>query len=374
MPVPMLDLHTQFREVESDVRAALERVLASQQFILGEEVVALEAAIAHYSGCTHAVGVSSGTDALLVTLMALGVAAGDEVITTPYTFVATGTAVARLGARAVLVDIDPRTYALDPARLDAAISPKTRAIVPVHLFGQMADMRAIQAIADAHGVPVVEDAAQAIGARRDGLPVGRGSLAATLSFFPSKNLGAMGDGGMVLTDDGDFAARVRRLRNHGQEPKYVSQAVGGNFRLDAMQAAVLRAKLPYLDGWTALRQRHVASYRGRLANSRLGPDVLELPFEAPDVRHVYNQLVVRTPRRDALRRHLTDRGIATAVYYPEPLHLQPSFALWGYGPGAFPESERASRETLALPLYPELPESSLESVVAELTSFFAGGT
>ena len=253
MTVPTLDLHAQFREVEADVRAAVERVFASQHFILGHEGEALEREIAAYSGCAHGIGVSSGTDAIPVALMAMGVGPGDEVVTTPYTFVATATCIARLGARAVFVDIDPHTYALDAGRLDAAIGPRTRAIVPVHLFGQMADMTATHAVAKARGVPVFEDGAQAIGAQRDGVPLGRGSVGASLSFFPSKNLGCMGDGGMVITDDADFARRVRLLRNQGQQPKYTSQLVGGNFRLDEIQAAIVRA--PSSPGSTRGRRR-----------------------------------------------------------------------------------------------------------------------
>ncbi len=370
MTIPTLDLHAQFRSVEADVRAAIERVIASQHFILGPEVEAVEREVAAYSRLRHGVGVSSGTDAILIGLMALGVGPGDEVVTTPYTFVATATGIARLGARAVFVDIDPRTYALDAERLDAAITPKTRAIVPVHLFGQMADMNAVTRIADARSVPVLEDGAQAIGAVRDDRPMGRGTRGATLSFFPSKNLGCMGDGGMVVTDDDAFAERVRLLRNQGQKPKYFSQIVGGNFRLDALQAAIVRAKLPYLDGWTAARQKLAAHYRAAFADARLPTELLELPFEAPGIRHVYNQFVVRTPRRDALAAHLAAKGIATTVYYPQPMHLQACFADWGHRPGDFPESERAANESLALPLYPELDPNDVARVVAEIAAFF----
>lgn len=371
MKVPTLDLHAQFREVEADVRAAMERVLASQHFILGPEGEAVEREIAAYSGAKYGVGMSSGTDAILVGLMALGVGAGDEVVTTPFTFVATATSIARLGARAVFVDIDPKTYALDASRLDAAITPKTRAIVPVHLFGQMADMKAVHAVAEARKLPVLEDAAQAIGARRDDLPVGRGSAGATLSFFPSKNLGCMGDGGMVISNDEAFAKKVRLLRNQGQQPKYTSQIVGGNFRLDEIQAAVVRAKLPRLDGWTAARQRHAQYYRAAFADRRIDPAVLSMPDEAPNVRHVYNQFVVRTPKRDALMKHLGEAGIGCAVYYPVPMHLQPCFASWGHRAGDFPESERAANETVALPLYPELEPSALDHVVDTVARFFA---
>ena len=370
-PIPALDLHAQFRELEPEIRAAMDRVLASQHFILGKEGEALEREIAAYSGAAHAVGLSSGTDAILVALMALGIGAGDEVVTTPYTFVATATCIARLGARAVLVDIDPDTFALDVARVDAAITARTRAIVPVHLFGQMADMRALHAVADARRIPVLEDAAQAIGARRDDLPVGRGSIGATLSFFPSKNLGCMGDGGMVISDDPELARKVRLLRNQGQQPKYTSQMVGGNFRLDELQAAVVRAKLPRLDAWTAARQAHAAHYRAAFAERKLDAAVLTVAPEVANVRHVYNQLIIRTPHREPLREHLTARGIGCAVYYPVPMHLQPCFADWGYVRGAFPESERAADETLALPLYPELSAASVDRVVDEVCTFLA---
>jgi dTDP-4-amino-4,6-dideoxygalactose transaminase len=370
MKVPTLDLHAQFRQVEGDVRAAIERVLTSQHFILGPEGEALEREIAAYSHAKHGVGVSSGTDAILVALMALGIGPGDEVVTTPYTFVATATCIARVGARPVFVDIDPKTYAIDTGRLEAAITPRTKAIVPVHLFGQMADMRAVHAVASAKKVPVLEDAAQAIGARRDELPVGAGSIGATLSFFPSKNLGCMGDGGMVISDDPDFTKRMRLLRNQGQQPKYTSQLVGGNLRLDEIQAAIVRAKLPYLDGWTAARNKLAQAYRQAFASHRIDPELLSLPHEAPAVRHVYNQFVVRTPRRDALMKHLGEQQIATAVYYPVPMHLQPCFSHWGHRAGDFPESERAANESLALPLYPELAPAALDHVVDAVATFF----
>jgi dTDP-4-amino-4,6-dideoxygalactose transaminase len=371
MKIPTLDLHAQFRQVEADVRAAMDRVLASQHFILGPEGEALEREISTYSHAAHGIGVSSGTDAILVALMALGIGPGDEVVTTPYTFVATATCIARVGARAVFVDIDRKTFAIDSGRIADAITARTKAIVPVHLFGQMADMRAIHAVASDKKLPVLEDAAQAIGARRDDRPVGAGSVGATLSFFPSKNLGCMGDGGMVITDNPDFAKRVRMLRNQGQQPKYTSQMVGGNLRLDELQAAVVRAKLPYLDGWTAARQRHAEAYRRAFAERRIDPELLSLPYEAPAVRHVYNQFVVLTPRRDALMKHLAEHDIATAVYYPVPMHLQPCFAAWSHRPGDFPESERAARESLALPLFPELEHAEIERVVDAVASFFA---
>ncbi len=365
--VPTQDLAAQFRSIEPHVRAAIDRVLASQQFILGPEIAALEKEVASSAGLPHAVAVSSGTDALLATLTALGVGPGDDVVTTPFTFIATITAIARVGARARFVDIDPETFLLDAAALEAALTPRTRAILPVHLFGQMCDMTAIARVATKHGIPVVEDAAQAIGARRGGKPVGHGSHAATLSFFPSKNLGAMGDAGMVLTSHEDLAARLRLLRNHGQEPKHVCQTVGGNFRMDEMQAAILRAKLPFLPEWTRARQERARAYRD--AFKAIDPELVRLPDTAPDAEHVRNQLVVRSPHRDALRAFLGDRGIETAIYYPVPMHLQPAFASWGYAGGDFPEAERAASEVLALPLYPELPLASIETVADAVSDF-----
>ena len=377
--VPLLDLRAQHQTIRADVRAAIDRVVESQHFILGPEVEALEASVAEYSGCTHGVGVSSGTDAILVALMALGVGPGDEVITTPYTFVATATSIARLGARTVLVDIEPRGFNVDVARVEAAVGPKTKAIVPVHLYGQMADMSALRAIAERRGgIAILEDAAQAIGAEQDGNRAGSIGAMGSLSFFPSKNLGAFGDGGMVVTNDASLAARVRLLRNQGQRPKYFSVEVGGNFRLDALQAAVLGAKLPHLDGWTAARQNNAALYRTLFAKSGLaacvGPLVagadVALPAELPGRRHVYNQFVVRAERRDALRAFLQQREIGSEVYYPQPMHLQQCFSSWGHQEGDFPESELAARQSLALPIYPELEPEQLATVVDAVRDFF----
>jgi dTDP-4-amino-4,6-dideoxygalactose transaminase len=375
--VPLLDLKAQYVTIKDELRAAIDRVVESQHFILGPEVEALEKSVAEYSGCAHGIGVSSGTDAILVALMALGVSAGDEVVTTPYTFVATATSIARLGARAVLVDIDPRSFNIDPDRIEAAITLRTKAIMPVHLYGQMADMAAISEIASRRGIPVVEDGAQAIGAEQEGSRAGSvGSLGA-LSFFPSKNLGAFGDGGMVVSNDASLAARVRLLRNQGQRPKYFSQEVGGNFRLDALQAAILRAKLPHLDGWTAARQRNAAEYRALFAASGLqvthgvlddGADIA-LPVEVPSHRHVYNQFVIRVRKRDELRAFLGDRQIGSEVYYPQPMHLQRCFESWGYTKGAFPASESAAEQSLAIPIYPELQPSMLGTVVDAVRAF-----
>jgi dTDP-4-amino-4,6-dideoxygalactose transaminase len=362
--VPFLDLKAQYATIKDEVRAAIDRVVVSQQFILGPEVAALEESVAAYSGCAHGIGVSSGTDALLVSLMALGVGPGDEVITTPYTFVATAMAIARLGARAVLVDIEPRAYGLDVSRVEAAITARTKAILPVHLYGQMGDVAGLVEIAGRHGIAVVEDAAQAIGAEASGRRAGSAGSLGCLSFFPSKNLGGFGDGGMVLTNDARLADRVRLLRNQGQQPKHHSLEVGGNFRLDALQAAVLRAKLPHLDAWTEGRRRNAERYRALLEGAEL-----TLPVELPGHRHVYNQFVIQVKDRDELRQRLADRRIGSEVYYPEPVHLQPAFASWGYRSGDFPVSERAAAHGLALPIYPELEPEMLEAVVAAVRAF-----
>jgi dTDP-4-amino-4,6-dideoxygalactose transaminase len=368
--VPLLDLHAQYATIASDVRAALERVIASQHFILGPEVEAFEREIAAYSRVKHAIGVSSGTDALLLALMALDVGPGDEIITTPYTFIATCSSIARLGARAVFVDIDPATFNIDAARIEAAITPNTKAILPVHLFGQMADMKTIEALARARNIAVVEDAAQALGAERDGTRAGASGTMGTYSFFPSKNLGAFGDAGMVVTNDDAIAARLRLLRNQGQQPKYFSVAVGGNFRLDALQAAILRAKLPHLDTWSEARQRNALRYR-TLFDAPVPKEHVVLPTELAG-RHVYNQFVIRARRRDELRRFLADRSIGSEVYYPQPMHLQQCFAHWGYRAGDFAEAERAASESLAIPIYPELTAEMASTVVDAIASFYGG--
>ena len=366
--VPLLDLRVQYDALREEVDAAIRRVVESQHFILGPEVSAFEAEVAEYSGCAHAVGVSSGTDALLIALMALDVGPGDEVITTPFSFFATAGVIARLGARAVFVDIDPVSYNIEPAGIEAAITPRTRAIIPVHLYGRVADMGAIGAIAQQAGVAVIEDAAQAIGARDvDGRRAGAIGDMGCFSFFPSKNLGAFGDAGMVTTNDAARDAQLRRLRVHGSEPKYYHSVVGGNFRIDALQAAVLRAKLPYLDDWSAARRRNADRYRALFADAALTERV-GLPEDVPG--HIYNQFVVRVEQRDELRAHLERTGVGTEIYYPLPLHLQECFADLGYGAGDFPNSEQAARETLALPIYPELSEDDLAYVVGAIAAFF----
>ena len=363
-PVPLLDLKAQYNALRDEIRAAIDGVLESQYFILGPEVEALEREVAAYSHCQYGIGVSSGTDALLVALMALGVGSGDEVITTPYTFFATAGAIARLGARPVFVDIDSLTYNIDPAGIEAVITPRTRAIIPVHLYGQMADMDPIMAVAQQHGLAVIEDAAQAIGAEYHGRRAGSIGQMGCFSFFPSKNLGGFGDAGMVTTNDPDLAARLRLLRGHGAQPKYYHQLLGGNFRLDALQAAVLRVKLRHLDTWTAARQQNAARYRKLLANAPL-----QLPVDAGYGRHIYNQFVIRTKQRDALMAHLKAHQIGTEIYYPLPMHLQACFSDLAYQQGTFPQSEAAAQETLAIPIYPELGEERLRVVAGILGEF-----
>ena len=382
-PIPLLDLQAQYATICDEVGSAIQRVLESQHFILGPEVESLEREIARYSHCRFAVGVSSGTDALLACLMAIGIESGDEVITTPYTFFATAGSISRLGATPIFVDIDPRTYNIDPGKIDAVVTDRTKAILPVHLFGQMADMDPIMEIARRRNLFVVEDAAQAIGAEYKGQRAGSIGDLGCLSFFPSKNLGACGDGGMVTGNNPELVERVRVLRSHGSKPKYFHKLVGGNFRLDAIQAAVLRVKLKYLDDWTAARQRNAANYKDLFADFNLagkegdaswtrdGARVL-MPIEVDRGRHIYNQFVVRVKgsKRDPLMAYLRRRGIATEVYYPMPLHLQECFAcLRGYA-GDFPASESAAKETLALPIYPELTKNMQRVVVETIADFF----
>ncbi len=361
-PIPMLDLEAQNGPLVEEVREAMDRVVQSQRFIMGPEVEALEAELAAYLGVPHAIGVSSGTDALLVALMALGVGPGDEVVTTPFSFFATAGCIARVGAKPVFADIDPVTMNLDPARAEAAISERTRAVMPVHLFGQPA------AIPRTHGIPVVEDAAQALGARTDAGPVGALGAFGCFSFFPSKNLGCFGDGGLVTAADPALADAARVLRVHGGAPKYFHAVIGGNFRLDPLQAAVLRVKLPHLDRWTKGRRDNAALYDRLFAEAALDPELLVTPRRAAE-GHVYNQYVIRTPRRDALREHLAARGVATEIYYPRPLHLQECFAYLGHAEGDFPEAERASREVLALPVFPELGEPRVTRVAEAVLEF-----
>ena len=367
MRVPLLDLQAQYGPIRDDVLAAMTRVCDSQQFILGREVERLETELASMLGVRFAVGVSSGTDALLVAMMALGIGPGDEVITPTYSFFATAGSVARLGATPVLVDIDPATCNIDPAAVQAAVTPRTRAVVPVHLFGQSADMRPILELARARGIVVVEDAAQAIGATYEGALVGGLGEVGCFSFFPSKNLGAFGDAGLVTTNDEALAERVRLLRGHGMHPKYYHRFLGGNFRLDALQAAILRVKAPHLAAWTDARRRNADRYRTLFAAR--GLTGVGLPIERPGRRHIYNQFVIRVPERDRLRAVLAEEGVGTEIYYPVPFHLQECFAPLGYREGEFPHAEAAARETLALPIYGELTEAQQAHVVEAIARF-----
>jgi dTDP-4-amino-4,6-dideoxygalactose transaminase len=376
--VPLLDLKAQYATIKDEIRVALDRVIESQHFINGPEVEGLENEIAAYSQCAYGIGVSSGTDALLVALMALCLEEGDEVITTPYTFVATMTAAIRLGAKPVLVDIDPQTFNLDPNRVEQAVTSRTRAILPVHLFGQAAEMDPLLSISQKYGFPLVEDAAQAIGAEYHTRRAGSMGSLGCFSFFPSKNLGGFGDGGMITANDPDLAQQVKLLRNHGQRPKYHCKVVSGNFRLDELQAAVLRVKLRHLDDWTGARQRNAQTYRRLFTEAELmveSPDQLDgwgvvVPQEAPDRRHIYNQFVIRSGRRDALKAHLAQSGIGTEIYYPVPMHVQESFAFLGYHAGDFPNSEKAAAQSLALPIYPELTEAMQVQVVETILDFY----
>jgi len=379
MKIPLLDLREQFRSIEPELRAATERVLASQQFILGEEVAAFEREVSVFLGGGDAVGVASGTDALLLSLMALEIGDGDEVITTPYAFFATAGAIRRVGARPVFVDIDPNTFLLSSDRVARAITPRTRAILPVHLFGQMVEMDSVIALASRKGIPVIEDAAQAIGATSTGgggrtLRAGAVGTFGCFSFFPSKNLGGAGDGGLVVTRDRSLADRIRSLRRHGEEATYVHTRVGLNSRLDALQAAILRAKLPYLERWNAKREANASNYRRLFEAAGLtGPDgPVVLPDVRPGARHTYHQYVLRAGRRDDLLSHLRASGVGCAIYYPIPLHLQPCFSALGHHPGDFPVSEAAAVSTLALPIYPELTGAMQEVVVNAVRGFYAG--
>jgi dTDP-4-amino-4,6-dideoxygalactose transaminase len=368
MKIPLLDLKAQYAGIRDEVLAAITRVCDSQRFIMGPEVDALEQELCAQLGVKHAIGVSSGTDALLVALMALGIGSGDEVITTAYSFFATAGCIARVGARPVFVDIDPHTFNIDVTHLEAAITPRTKAIVPVHLFGLMADMDPIIELAGRRGLAVIEDAAQAIGARSRGRQAGTFGACSCFSFFPSKNLGAFGDAGLVTAGDDRLAHRVRMLLNHGAEPKYFHKMIGGNFRLDALQAAVLRVKAPHLPTWTEARRRNADRYR-QLFHAEGLQTALVVPSQPDGYFHIYNQFIIRVPKRDELRADLLSRGIATEIYYPVPLHLQECFAPLGYTAGAFPHAEAAARDTLALPIYGELEEDQLQYVVKAIAAF-----
>lgn len=377
MQVPLLDLKLQYAPLKSQILAEIEAVADSQGLILGPKTEAFEKAVAAYCGAGEAIGISSGTDAQLVLMMALGIGPGDVVITTPFTFFATAGCISRLGATPVFVDIDPQTFNISPAALDEALarSRNVKAIVPVHLFGQCADMAAICALGKSAGVPVLEDAAQALGAVHPLGAAGAIGEAGWFSFYPTKNLGAFGDAGMVTCRDAALGAKIRALRNHGMETRYYHKWVGGNFRIDAIQSAVLNVKLPHLDAWGAGRRARAAFYREEF--TRLGLDeIIEPPTEAyADCglanHHIYNQFVIRAPRRDELRAHLTASGIGTEIYYPLPLHLQECFRDLRYSEGDFPESERAAKETLSLPIFPELREDQQCYVAEQIAAFYA---
>lgn len=366
--MPLLDLRGQYAPLRDEILAAIARVCDSQRFIMGPEIAALEEELSAMLGVSHSVAVSSGTDALLLALMAHGVTQGDEVVTTTYSFFATAGAVVRVGARPVLVDIDPVTFNIDPAQAARAISPRTKAIIPVHLYGLCADMDPLLEEAGRRGIPVIEDAAQAIGASYKSRPAGGMGTLGCFSFFPSKNLGAFGDAGLLTTNDADLAARARLLRVHGMEPKYYHHLVGGNFRMDALQAAVLRVKAPHLAAWTEARRLNASRY-ARLFRDRGLLDRIVLPVEPAGSRHIFNQFVIRVPERDALRQHMDARKIGTEIYYPVPFHEQPCFAGLRYTRGDFPHAERAARETLALPIYSELTPEQQETVVDAIAEF-----
>ncbi|HVF87624.1 MAG TPA: DegT/DnrJ/EryC1/StrS family aminotransferase [Pyrinomonadaceae bacterium] len=371
MHVPLLDLKAQHAAVRDELRAAIERVMESQAFILGPEVEELEKEVARYSQVSHAVGCASGSDALLLALMALDVAAGDEVITTPFSFFATASAIARLGARPLFVDIEPRTYNLDAARVEAAITERTRAILPVHLYGQCAAMDALRKVAERHNIPVVEDAAQAVGAEDRGRRAGSLGRIGCFSFYPTKNLGGAGDGGMLTTNDDQLAERLRVLRVHGGATEYHHREVGINSRLDSLQAAILGVKLPHLDRWSEARRERAEVYARLFAEAGLGGEVTT-PFVRSDARHIFHQYVisVSAKNRDSLMTHLKENGVGVKVYYPVPLHLQECFRYLDYVAGDFPEAERAARETLALPMYPELTVAAQQYVVDTVCHFY----
>jgi dTDP-4-amino-4,6-dideoxygalactose transaminase len=370
VPVSLLDLKAQYAEIQSEIIDAVDRVLESQHFILGPIVEAFEAEIAQYVGAKFAIGCGSGSDALLLALMALGIGPDDEVITTPFTFGGTADSIARLGARPVFVDIHPETFNLDERQLEAAMTHRTRAVMPVHLFGLPSNMNVILEIARRQEILVVEDAAQAIGSKSCGEGIGALGTFGCFSFFPSKNLGGAGDGGMITTNDPQLAQAVRALRVHGSKRKYHYEVIGMNSRLDALQAAILRVKLRHLDEWTAGRRRNAYRYRELFAEYGL-LERISLPCPGNDSFHVYNQYTIRAPHRDQLLGYLREHGISTEVYYPSPLHLESAFAYLRYRVGAFPQAEAACQEVLSLPIYPELTAEKQQAVVAAIASFYS---
>ncbi|WP_316571709.1 DegT/DnrJ/EryC1/StrS family aminotransferase [Neobacillus sp. YIM B06451] len=368
MKIQMLDLSEQYLSMREEVLQKIDEVMSSSRFILGENVKKLEADVARYSGAGYGIGVGNGSDAIHIALQAAGVKEGDEVITTAFTFFATGGAIVRAGATPVYVDIDPVTFNIDPSKIEAAITDKTKAIIPVHLYGQMADMDKIKEIADRHQLAVIEDAAQAIGAKYKGHNVGELGTAATYSFFPTKNLGAYGDGGMIITSNEDLAEKMRVIRVHGSKPKYYHHVLGYNSRLDEMQAAILNVKFPHLDKWSDARRARAAYYTEKL-NEQLA-DVIQTPIEKEGNYHVFHQYTLRVSRRDELQNYLKEAGIATMIYYPLPLHVQPVFKDLGYKEGDLPETEKAAKEALSLPMYPELEQEAQDYVIEKIVEFY----
>ncbi|GKV57398.1 glutamine--scyllo-inositol aminotransferase [Sporosarcina sp. NCCP-2222] len=369
MIIPMLDLSEQYETIKEEILSKLDQVMSSSQFILGSHVKQVENDIAEMSKTKHGIGVANGSDAIHIALQAAGVGSGDEVITTSFTFFATAGAIVRANAVPVFVDIDPITYNIDPSKIEAAITNKTKAIIPVHLYGQMADMDLIMNIAEKYNLHVIEDAAQAIGSSYKGKQVGEMSSAATYSFFPTKNLGAYGDGGMIVSNNDGIAELARVIRVHGSKPKYHHHVLGYNSRLDEMQAAILSVKLPHLPAWGENRRKHAAYYSDKL-NSKLGKYVV-VPFEVDGNYHVYHQYTIRVKNRDELQVFLKDQGIATMIYYPIPLHLQPVFKELGYQTGDFPETERMAKEALSLPMFPELKKEQQDYVIQKIVEFYS---
>lgn len=368
MRVPMLDLSEQYASLKEEVLTKMDQVMSSSRFILGDNVKTLEADIASYSGVKYGIGVANGSDALHISLQACGVSEGDEVITTPFTFFATAGAIARAGATPVFVDIDPVTFNIDPSKIEGAITEKTKAIIPVHLYGQTADMDPIREIAEKHNLYIIEDAAQAIGATYKGRKTGELGDTACFSFFPTKNLGAYGDAGMVVTNNEDLAEKMRVIRVHGSKPKYYHHVLGYNSRLDELQAAVLNVKFKHLDQWSQLRREHASAYTS-LLKAELG-DLIATPGEAEDRFHVFHQYTLRVKDRDKLQAFLKENGVDTMVYYPLPLHVQPVFKELGYKEGDFPESEKAAKEAISLPMFPELKKEQIEYVVENVVKFY----
>lgn len=364
MQVPLLDLKAQHTTIKDEILAAVSEVLESQRCIGGPKVTELEEKVAAISNCKFAVGASSGTDAILNGLMSMDIGSGDEVITTPFTFFATVGCIVRVGAKPVFVDIDPKTYNINPDLIESAVTERTKAIMPVHLFGQIADMDPIMEVANKYNLAIIEDAAQSITSTYKGRKAGSIGTVGCFSFFPSKNLGAAGDGGMIVTNDEDLYNRLKIMRNHGANPKYYHKYVGGNFRLDPIQAAVLLVKLPHLDDWSEARRRNAAFYDEKFAGT-----VVETPYISPDCVSIHNQYVIRIPKRDELVAHLKEKGIGSAIYYPVPMHLQECFAHLGYKQGDFLEAEKAAREVLAIPIYPELSDEMKEYVVNVILNF-----